>query len=138
MLHGIAVSMKLINAIFLLFCSSTYGYGQTHLRGWHLSNFEKSGYHGINVEQAYDFLKEKQLKPSPVVIAILDDGIDTSHEDLRTVLWVNTKEIAANGIDDDKNGYVDDLHGWNFLGNAEGRNVGSNSSEWIRVYWRYK
>ena len=118
MLHGIAVSMKLIIAIILLFCSFTYGYGQTHLRGWHLGNFEKSGYHGINLEQAYDFIKEKQLKPSLVIVAVLDDGIDTSHEDLRSVLWVNTKEIAANGIDDDKNGYVDDLNGSGFIGDT--------------------
>jgi hypothetical protein len=53
-------------------------------------------------------------------------------------MWVNPKEIAGNGIDDDKNGYVDDVHGWNFLGGKDGRNVGKDSYEAARVYHRYK
>lgn len=73
-----------------------------------------------------------------VIVAILDDGMDTTHEDLKDVLWVNPNEIPGNGKDDDGNGYVDDVHGWNFLGNRSGKNVYANSSEWIRVYWRYK
>ena len=68
----------------------------------------------------------------------MDNGIDTTHEDLKNVLWHNPKEIAGNKKDDDGNGYADDIYGWNFLGNADGKNVMSNSSEWIRVYWRYK
>ncbi|MEP7110523.1 MAG: S8 family serine peptidase [Ferruginibacter sp.] len=107
-------------------------------QGWHLEDLKTSGYYGISLEQAYHFLNEKKLKSTPVIVAILDDGIDTSHEDLQKELWVNRKEIPGNGIDDDGNGYIDDVHGWNFLGNRDGRNVYSTSSEWIRVYWRYK
>ncbi|CAN5369847.1 S8 family peptidase [soil metagenome] len=108
------------------------------LQGWQLYDQKADGYDGISLQQAYHFLNEHHLKSTPVIVAILDDGIDTSHEDLQKALWINKKEIAGNGIDDDHNGYVDDVHGWNFLGNPDGRNVVSNSSEWIRVYWRYK
>ena len=108
------------------------------LKGWHLKDFKTSGYYGISLNEAYRFLKEKKIESNPVIVAILDDGIDTSHEDLKSVIWTNPKEIAGNGIDDDGNGYIDDLHGWNFLGNKDGRNVTNNSSEWIRVYWRFK
>jgi cell wall-associated protease len=108
------------------------------LNGWHVKNFGTDGYHGISLEQAYKFLADKKFKSTPVVVAVLDSGVDTLHEDLKSMLWVNPGEIPGNGIDDDKNGYVDDVHGWNFLGNKDGRNVPSTSSEWIRVYWRYK
>ncbi|GAB1541687.1 hypothetical protein NUACC21_43590 [Scytonema sp. NUACC21] len=52
-----------------------------------------------------------------VVVAVLDTGVDYTHEDLQANIWTNTKEIAGNGIDDDSNGYVDDVRGWNFDGN---------------------
>jgi hypothetical protein len=64
--------------------------------------------------QGISICKIKKLKSTPVIVAVIDSGIDTTHEDLRPVLWVNSKEIPGNGIDDDKNGYVDDVHGWNF------------------------
>ena len=56
-------------------------------------------------------------KPKKVVlVSVIDSGVDPEHEDLKDVMWVNDGEIAGNGIDDDKNGYVDDIYGWNFLG----------------------
>jgi len=69
---------------------------------------------GMSVEKAYKFLEGK--KGVPVVVAVIDSGIDIEHEDLKDVLWTNPKEIAGNKIDDDKNGFVDDIYGWNFLG----------------------
>src|SRR5690606_17455499 len=69
---------------------------------------------GISTEKAYkELLKGK--KSTPVIVGVLDGGVDILHEDLKTVLWVNKKEKAGNGKDDDKNGYIDDVHGWNFL-----------------------
>ncbi len=53
-----------------------------------------------------------------VIIAVVDSGIDTLHPDLINNIWVNTGEIAGNGIDDDGNGYIDDINGWNFLDNS--------------------
>lgn len=69
---------------------------------------------GMSVYKAYEFLKGK--KGEQVVVGVVDSGTDLKHEDLADVAWVNPKEIAGNGIDDDKNGYVDDINGWNFLG----------------------
>ncbi len=55
-----------------------------------------------------------------MIVGILDSGVDFNHEDLKTVIWTNSKEIAGNNKDDDKNGYVDDVRGWNYLGSAKG------------------
>ncbi|PKQ45982.1 S8 family peptidase [Confluentibacter flavum] len=72
---------------------------------------------GMSVDKAYqDIIKNK--KGETVIVAVIDTGIDINHEDLDGVMWTNPKEIPNNGIDDDKNGYVDDIHGWNFLGDA--------------------
>ncbi|WP_199736647.1 S8 family serine peptidase [Fibrisoma montanum] len=88
---------------------------------------------GIATERTYrELLKDR--KPTPVVVAVIDGGIDSTHEDLRRVLWVNPKEIPGNGKDDDKNGYVDDIHGWNFIGGKDGRNVHHETAEVTRLY----
>ena len=72
---------------------------------------------GMSVDKAYaEIIKGKKGKK--VIVAVIDSGIDIDHEDLDDVLWTNKKEKPGNGIDDDKNGYVDDIHGWNFLGEA--------------------
>jgi subtilisin family serine protease len=105
-------------------------------KGWHLKDKVKDGLYGISLDKAYDFVKGK--KSQTVIVAVIDSGIDTLHEDLKPVLWTNTKEIRGNGIDDDKNGYVDDVHGWNFIGGRDGRNVKENSLEVTRVYHKHK
>jgi subtilisin family serine protease len=104
-------------------------------KGWHLLNPKDSGhYYGISLAQAYNFLQSKNLKSTPVIVAVIDSGVDTTHEDLKAVLWHNPGEIPGNGIDDDKNGYVDDVYGWNFLGGRDGKNVEKDSYEAARVY----
>lgn len=107
-------------------------------KGWHLMDKEKSGFYGVSIDKAYDFAKSKNLKSKTVIVAVIDSGIDTLHEDLKPILWVNKKEIPNNNIDDDKNGYLDDVHGWNFIGGKDGRNVKENSLEVNRVYHMYK
>ncbi len=86
------------------------------LLSWGHADLAKDTIPGMSVEKAHAFLKGK--KATPVIVAIADTGIDTGHEDLKDVLWKNKKEIAGNGKDDDKNGFVDDIHGWNFLSNT--------------------
>jgi cell wall-associated protease len=103
---------------------------------WHLMDLKEDGYFGISIKQAYQFVKGKQSKP--VVIATLDSGIDTAQKDLKSILWVNAKEIAGNGIDDDKNGYVDDVHGWNFLGGKGGKADFTETTEEVREYNKLK
>jgi subtilisin family serine protease len=91
---------------------------------------------GMHTDQAYKMLKKK--KSQPVVVAVIDSGVDIEHEDLQGKIWVNTKEIPGNKIDDDQNGYVDDVHGWNFLGNANGENQENARLEMTRIYAKYK
>ncbi|MER3499539.1 MAG: peptidase S8 [Chitinophagaceae bacterium] len=105
-------------------------------KGWHLLDKQTNGYYGISLDKAYEFLKGKKSKT--VIVAVIDSGIDTLHEDLKPILWTNPKEIPGNGIDDDKNGYVDDIHGWNFIGGRDGRNVKEDSYEAARVYHKFK
>ena len=105
-------------------------------KGWHLLDLEKDHYYGISLQKTYQFLKGKPYKS--VIVAVIDSGIDTLHEDLKNILWTNPKEIPGNGIDDDGNGYIDDVHGWNFLGNKNGNNLKKDIGEVTRVYYRYK
>lgn len=116
------------------------GFTQTSVKqapkNWHLQDQKASGFYGISLDKAYEFVKGK--KSQTVIVAVIDSGIDTTHEDLRPVLWTNPKEIPGNGIDDDGNGYVDDIHGWNFIGGRDGRNVKQDSYEAARVYHMHK
>ncbi|MBS1511732.1 MAG: S8 family peptidase [Bacteroidetes bacterium] len=107
---------------------------ETTPNGWHLMDKDSTGYFGVSADKAYAFLKSKNLKSKTVIVAVIDSGIDTLHEDLKPILWTNPKEIPGNGIDDDHNGYVDDIHGWNFLGGKDGRNVKEDSYESARIY----
>lgn len=118
---------------------TTAVFAQEVPKGWHMLDKSATGYYGVSVDKAYEFLKSKNAKSKTVIVAVIDSGIDTTHEDLKSVLWVNEKEIPGNGIDDDKNGYVDDRHGWNFLGSRDGsKNVEQDSYEAARVYHMYK
>ena len=126
-------------ALSLSFTSmAQFGMGNVP-KGWHLKDLKADGYYGISLDKAYNFVNQKGLKSTPVIVGIIDSGIDTTHEDLKSVLWVNKKEIPGNGIDDDKNGYIDDIHGWNFLGSNDGKkNVEKDSFEAARLYWKNK
>jgi subtilisin family serine protease len=86
---------------------------------WQNLDLKADGVFGISTEKAYNELL-KNKKGQPVIVAVIDGGVDKNHEDLKSVMWVNSKEIAGNGKDDDKNGYVDDVNGWNFLGSSKG------------------
>jgi subtilisin family serine protease len=138
--------MKKINIFFALFTLALFGSGsvlaQTAVKetpkGWHMLDYQKDGFYGIGVEKAYQSLLKGKKPKQTVVVAVIDSGVDTTHEDLKPVLWKNSREIPGNGIDDDKNGYVDDIYGWNFLGGKDGRNVTKDSYEAARVYYKYK
>src|SRR6201989_2870837 len=107
-------------------------------KGWHLLDKEKDGFYGISANKAYEFARLKKLKSKTVLVAVIDSGVDTLHEDLKDILWTNPKEIPGNGIDDDHNGYIDDVHGWNFIGGKDGTNVKDDSQEEARVYYAFK
>lgn len=131
---------KLFPFFFLpLFFTTAFAQSSTvrpKLKGWHLLNYQQDGYFGTGVKEAYQLLTGR--KSSTVIIAVIDSGIDTLHEDLKPVLWTNPKEIPGNGKDDDGNGYTDDIHGWNFCGAANGENMAVNTYEIARVYHHFK
>lgn len=99
---------------------------EEELVDWGHKDLVKDTIPGMSVEKAYEFLNGKKGKT--VVVAVVDSGIDHEHEDLKNVMWTNKKEIAGNGKDDDKNGFVDDIHGWNFLGESNAENL-----EYVRI-----
>lgn len=86
-------------------------------KAWGHLDLIKDTIPGMSINKAYDEII-KSRKGKTVVVAVIDAGIDTKHEDLKNVMWVNKKEVPNNGKDDDNNGFVDDIHGWNFLGNT--------------------
>lgn len=88
---------------------------------------------GVSTEKTYkELLKGK--KSQAIVVAVIDSGVDIDHEDLQGKVWKNEKEIPNNGIDDDGNGYVDDVSGWNFIGGKDGKNINQDTYEVTRVY----
>lgn len=98
-----------------------------------VGNWQHEKKYGMHTDKAYKkLLKDRDSKP--VVVAVLDSGVDIDHEDLKGKIWINTDEIPDNGIDDDNNGYVDDVNGWNFLGNADGENLNDVRLEVTRIY----
>ncbi len=93
--------------------------------------------YGVSTEKSYQELLKG--KPSQtVIVAIIDSGVDIEHEDLKDKIWKNPKEIPGNGIDDDGNGYVDDVHGWNFIGGKDGKHVNHDTYEFTRIYAKFK
>ncbi len=101
---------------------------------WFLLDPEADHLQGVSAEKTYQsLLKDKPSRT--VIVAIVDSGVDIDHEDLKSVIWTNEDEIPGNGIDDDKNGYIDDVHGWNFIGGKNG-NVNEDTYELTREYIR--
>jgi subtilisin family serine protease len=99
---------------------------------WHHMDPETDGVAGVSSTRAYQLVKDR--KSTTVTVAIIDSGMDIDHEDLKENIWTNEDEIPGNGIDDDKNGYVDDIHGWNFLGTADGSNMQYANLEMTRIF----
>jgi subtilisin family serine protease len=100
---------------------------------WFNLDAAKDSVNGVSTEKTYsELLKGK--KSTTIIVGVLDSGVDYMHEDLKDIMWTNAKEIAGNGIDDDKNGYIDDIHGWNFMGSKDGKNVEKDNLELTRVY----
>ncbi len=103
---------------------------------WFLRDPEKDHVQGASVERTYESLLKGQPSRT-VIVAVVDTGVDIEHEDLKSVIWTNSHEIPDNGIDDDKNGYIDDIHGWNFIGGKNG-SVKDDTGELTREYMRQK
>ena len=118
-----------IPAFGAIFSSIT---AQEKMEAWHHQSGNSEFPTGVGSAEWY--ANPSAPKSRKVVVAILDSGIDIGHPDLRDNIWVNPGEIPGNKKDDDGNGYVDDIHGWNFIGGADGRSVVKESYEVTRVY----
>jgi cell wall-associated protease len=87
---------------------------KAHAKDWLASDPKADSIAGISLHKAYDLLTNKSSQT--IIVAVTDNGVDMEHEDLQNVIWTNKREIPGNGIDDDHNGHIDDVHGWNFRG----------------------
>lgn len=94
---------------------------EAQINAWPHDDIFTDSIPGESLVKAYEFIKNKQGKT--VIVGVIDSGIDIEHEDLKDVAWTNEDEIPGNGKDDDNNGYIDDIHGWNFLGGKKGQAV---------------
>lgn len=95
---------------------------ENELKRWSHLDLVKDSIPGMSVDRAYAELLQGK-KGVKVIVGIVDSGVDIEHPDLQGMIWTNSKEIPGNGIDDDKNGFIDDVHGWNFLGDAVHENL---------------
>ncbi len=125
---------KLRNALIIILFP-IFSFAQTKDNppaNWFNLDYERDGVMGISTEKAYEQLLGGK-KSTTVVVAVIDGGVDVNHEDLKEVMWVNVKDSAATGVDEDGNGYINDKHGWNFIGNASGENVHYDNMEVTRL-----
>lgn len=100
-------------------------------KAWSAKDLKSDTIPGMSVEKTYEEILPGKIGTATIV-AVIDSGIDIEHEDLKNVIWKNPKEIPGNGKDDDNNGYIDDIHGWNFLGDIEAEQL-----EFARIIDRY-
>jgi len=105
-------------------------------KDWFHKDIEKDTIPGISLERAYKELL-KNREGLEVVVAVIDTKLDIHHEDIKDQIWVNIDEIPDNNIDDDKNGYIDDVNGWDFLSNTKGEFIKYANLECMRVIRKF-
>lgn len=137
-LLSISVAMFLGVASFAQETTTALPLPKVDQKFWQHESLEETGVYGVNTQKAIQFLESKKRKPSQLIVGVLDSGVEITHPDLKDNIWTNAKEIANNGKDDDKNGYVDDIHGWNFIGGKDGKNVDGDTLELTRLFVKYR
>ena len=128
--------MNLKKSLYLITLGSlplfSFGQSDTIPANWFNLDYKTDGVMGISTEKTYKTLL-KGKKSIPVIVGVLEGGVDIHHEDLKDVVWINTKDSLSNGVDNDGNGYINDKYGWNFIGNADGKNVQFDNLELTRM-----
>lgn len=130
----------LIAASFLATFTFTFAQDKKQnndLKTWYHKDFATTKVYGVNTDNAYNFLESKGLKPRTIIVGVLDSGVEVDHPGLAQNMWKNPNEIPNNGIDDDKNGYVDDIYGWNFIGGKNG-DIDADNLEVTRMVKKYQ
>lgn len=120
--------------VTFFFVESHFLHSQTKT-DWFNEDFIPTVSAGAEVDKALLAIGKREL--NQIVVAVIDDGVDIDHYDLKGKIWVNKAEIPDNGKDDDGNGYIDDINGWNFLGNPKGENIRYETLEITRLYREY-
>ena len=106
---------------------------QKHLN-WYNLHPDSDNVMGTGTNKVWTELPERRTPKKTIIVAVIDSGIDIDHDDLKESIWTNEDEIPNNKIDDDRNGFVDDVHGWNFIGNDKGENINYENMEFTRIY----
>ncbi|KAB1071337.1 S8 family serine peptidase [Tamlana haliotis] len=101
----------------ILMTPKSGSFSEAEKHGWAHTDLLSDSIPGMSLNKAYEFLKDKSAQP--ILVGVIDSGIDIDHEDLRSMLWTNPSDNTTNNSDDDNNKYIDDIHGWNFLGGTE-------------------
>lgn len=107
------------------------------LMTWYHKDFSATNVYGVNTQNAYKYLESKGLSPKPVIVGVLDSGVQVDHPGLAPNMWRNPNEVPGNGKDDDGNGYVDDIYGWNFSGGKNG-DIDVDNMEVTRIVKKYQ
>ena len=124
---------KLSSIILLVLFVNFLAFGQYNPpENWFNLDPQLNGINGVSSDRMHEEIL-KDMPSKKIIVAVIDSGVDPEHEDLKDVMWINKGEIPGNGIDDDNNGYVDDIHGWNFIGGKDGENVHHETYELTRI-----
>ena len=138
------VSLLFVFQLLLFFFSPTFLFAQDRhqesLEGfepkyhnWYNLDGRKDKIAGVSVNRAYEEILKGRQAAKKIVVAVIDSGTDIDHGDLEGRIWINESEIPGNADDDDNNGYIDDVHGWGFLGNANGEDIEYENYEFVRI-----
>lgn len=136
------ISYKKINILTLTLLSisiNIYGQckGKEKTNCWYLDGIEQ--FIGVDYHGVRNVIEKSKITPKEnIIVATIDTGFDLNHPFLSNLAWLNLKEKPQNGIDDDGNGYIDDIHGWNFLGNSKDKTISKTGTEAFREYKRLR
>jgi cell wall-associated protease len=126
--RGSSVASKELN--------SKMDFTSLEMQTWYQKDKILDGVPGISLDKWYNQKKRKPKKS--IVVAIIDTQIDKNHEDLQGQIWINSNEIPNNNLDDDQNGYIDDVNGWSFTGTKSGGYVVWSNYEYVRILRDWK
>ncbi len=113
--------------------STTDSLDKRYLNWYNLRPFDDKN-QGASVTQSYIDLLKNKTPGKKIIVAVIDGGVDITHPELQGKIWINADEVPGNGTDDDNNGFIDDINGWNFIGNSKGENILYENLEYVRIF----